>query len=50
MTSSGRRRVLRVVPDATDPSMWRVAHPDAALGDRKNLSRERDEGTHNTSQ
>ena len=40
----GRRRVLRLVPDATYPGMWRVAYPDGDLGDRKNLTWARHEG------
>jgi hypothetical protein len=34
----GRRRVLRLVPDATYPNMWRVAYQDGELGDLKNLT------------
>ena len=40
----GRRRVVRLVPDATYPGMWRVAYPDGELGDRKNLTWARHEG------
>jgi hypothetical protein len=40
----GRRRVLRLVPDATYPNMWRVAYPDGELGDLKNLTWARHEG------
>jgi len=40
----GRRRMLRLVPDATYPNMWRVVYPDGELGDRKNLTRPRHEG------
>ena len=40
----GRRRVLRLVPDATYPGMWRVAYPDGELGDLKNLTWARHEG------
>ena len=40
----GRRRLLRLVPDATYPGMWRVAYPDGELGDRKNLTWARHEG------
>jgi hypothetical protein len=37
--------LLRVVPDATYPDMWRVVYPDGELGDRKNLFRAQDEAT-----
>ena len=40
----GRRRVLRLVPDATYPNMWRVAYSDGELGDCKNLTWARHEG------
>jgi hypothetical protein len=41
----GRRRVLRLVPDAIYPNMWRVAYPDGELGDFKHLTWARHEGT-----
>jgi hypothetical protein len=40
----GRRRVLRLVPDATYPNMRRVLYPDGELGDLKNLTWARQEG------
>jgi hypothetical protein len=40
----GRRRMLRLVPDATYPNMWRVVYPDGELGDLKNLTWARHEG------
>jgi hypothetical protein len=40
----GRRRLLRLVPDATYPNMWRVLYPDGELGDLKNLTWARHEG------
>src|SRR5437762_2840902 len=40
----GRRRLLRLVPDATYPNMWRVVYPDGDLGDIKNLTWARHEG------
>jgi hypothetical protein len=41
----GRRRVLRLVPDATYPNMWRVVYPDGELGDLKSLTWARHEGS-----
>jgi hypothetical protein len=40
----GRRRLLRLVPDATYPGMWRVAYPDGVIGELKNLTWARHEG------
>ncbi len=40
----GRRRLLRLVPDATYSGMWRVVYPDGELGDLRNLTWARHEG------
>jgi hypothetical protein len=41
---TGKRRLLRLLPDATYPNMWRVVYPDGELGDLKNLTWARHEG------
>jgi hypothetical protein len=37
-----RRVMLRILPDATWPKMWRVQHPDGRLSDMVNLTRAKD--------
>jgi hypothetical protein len=39
----GRRKpVLRIVPDARYPTMWRVQRPDGSLSDMANRTRAKD--------